>query len=176
MVRIGTVVMGASDVRRAAAFWTAALGYVEREPATDDWVVLAPADGQGVGLSLGLSESPVQEVPRVHLDLYTQEQDAEVERLLTLGAARVDWQLYPQDPDFVVLADTEETASASSTPRTADRVGRARRRKAAGSPGTASQAKPVLGAAAPYEPPTGKRTAHATPRTAAVGGHSAATG
>jgi hypothetical protein len=49
----------------------------------------------------------VQEVPRVHLDLYTEEQDAEVERLLTLGAARVDWPLYPQDPDFVVLADTE---------------------------------------------------------------------
>ena len=30
-----------------------------------------------------------------------------MERLLTLGAARVDWPLYPQDPDFVVLADTE---------------------------------------------------------------------
>lgn len=30
-----------------------------------------------------------------------------MERLLTLGAARVDWHLYPQDPDFVVLADTE---------------------------------------------------------------------
>ncbi|MFF0285740.1 VOC family protein [Streptomyces sp. NPDC005262] len=107
MVRIGTVVMGATDVRRAADFWTAALGHVEREPATDDWVVLMPADGQGVGLALGLSETPVQEVPRVHLDLYTEEQDAEVQRLLTLGAARVDWQLYPQDPDFVVLADTE---------------------------------------------------------------------
>ncbi|MFG2623489.1 VOC family protein [Streptomyces sp. NPDC048473] len=107
MVRIGTVVMGASDVRRAAAFWTAALGYVEREPLKDDWVVLVPADGRGVGLSLGHSGTPVQEVPRVHLDLYTEEQDAEVDRLVALGAARVDWDLYPDDPDFVVLADTE---------------------------------------------------------------------
>ncbi|MEW1890092.1 VOC family protein [Streptomyces sp. IBSBF 3010] len=106
-MRIGTVVMGASDVARAAAFWKAALGYVEREPATDDWVVLVPAEGPGVGLSLGRSDSPVQEVPRVHLDLYTEEQDAEVARLLALGAAEVDWELYPEDPDFVVLADPE---------------------------------------------------------------------
>ncbi|MFF3124130.1 VOC family protein [Streptomyces sp. NPDC057908] len=107
MVRIGTVVMGASDVRRAAAFWKAALGYVEREPLQDDWVVLVPADGHGVGLCLGRSGTPVQEVPRVHLDLYTEEQDAEVDRLVALGAARIDWELYPDDPDFVVLADTE---------------------------------------------------------------------
>ncbi|MFB7556491.1 VOC family protein [Streptomyces brevispora] len=106
-MHIGTVVMGASDVPRAAAFWKAALGYVEREPLTDDWVVLVPAEGPGVGLALGRSESPVQEVPRVHLDLYTEEQDAEVARLLTLGAARAGWELYPDDPDFVVLADTE---------------------------------------------------------------------
>ncbi|WP_330451983.1 MULTISPECIES: VOC family protein [unclassified Streptomyces] len=106
-MRIGTVVMGASDVARAAAFWKAALGYVEREPATEDWVVLVPAQEPGVGLSLGRSDSPVQEVPRVHLDLYTEEQDAEVARLLALGAAEVDWELYPDDPDFVVLADPE---------------------------------------------------------------------
>ncbi|MFC8534950.1 VOC family protein [Streptomyces sp. NPDC057249] len=106
-MHIGTVVMGASDVARAAAFWKAALGYVEREPARDDWVVLVPAEGPGAGLALGRSDSPVQEVPRVHLDLYTEEQDAEVARLLALGAAEVDWALYPEDPDFVVLADPE---------------------------------------------------------------------
>ncbi|WP_328899632.1 MULTISPECIES: VOC family protein [unclassified Streptomyces] len=106
-MRIGTVVMGASDVARAAAFWKAALGYVEREPAAEDWVVLVPAEGPGVGLSLGRGTSPVQEVPRVHLDLYTEEQDAEVARLLALGAAEVDWKLYPEDPDFVVPADPE---------------------------------------------------------------------
>ena len=32
---------------------------------------------------------------------------AEVERLVALGAERVDWDLYPDDPDFIVLADTE---------------------------------------------------------------------
>ena len=32
--------------------------------------------------------------------------DTEVDRLIALGATRVDWD-YPEDADFVVLADTE---------------------------------------------------------------------
>lgn len=104
--------MGAADVRRAAKFWCRALGYVPRDgEVEDDWTVLVPADGRaGPGLALGLSETPVQEHPRVHLDLFTgdaADQAAEVERLISLGAERVDWDRYPDDPDFIVLADTE---------------------------------------------------------------------
>jgi len=109
MLTIGTVVLGAQDVGRAAEFWCAALGYVPREEPEDDWVVLLPPDGSrsGFGLALGVSTTPVQEHPRVHLDLYTPDQEGEVRRLLGLGAQRVDWDLYPDDPDFVVLADPE---------------------------------------------------------------------
>ncbi|KOT54102.1 MULTISPECIES: VOC family protein [Streptomyces] len=110
MLKVGSVVLGASDVRRAAAFWMDALGYVPREDIEDDWAVLVPADGPGVQIAVGLSGTPVQEHPRVHLDLYAEDaadQAAEVERLVSLGARRVDWDLYPDDPDFVVLADTE---------------------------------------------------------------------
>ncbi|MCW2861483.1 MAG: glyoxalase [Actinoallomurus sp.] len=108
MLNIGTIVLGAADVRRAADFWCRALGYVPRDgEVEDDWTVLVPVDGRGPGLSLGLSETPVQEHPRVHLDLYAADQSAEVDRLVSLGAERVDWDLYSDDPDFVVLADTE---------------------------------------------------------------------
>ncbi|MET9554452.1 VOC family protein [Streptomyces sp. NPDC006645] len=111
MISIGTIVMGAADVRRAAEFWTRALDYVPRDgEVADDWVVLVPAEGPGPGLALGLSTTPVQEHPRVHLDLYARdaaEQAAEVARLEALGAERVDWDSYPDDADFVVLADTE---------------------------------------------------------------------
>lgn len=111
MISIGTIVMGASDVRRAAEFWSRALGYVPRDGGVaGDWAVLVPADGKGPGLALGLSGTPVQPHPRVHLDLYASdaaEQAAEVTRLVSLGAERVEWDLYPEDPDFVVLADTE---------------------------------------------------------------------
>jgi catechol 2,3-dioxygenase-like lactoylglutathione lyase family enzyme len=111
MLGIGTIVMGATDVRRAADFWTRALGYVLRDGVVeDDWTVLVPASGFGPGLALGRSTTPVQEHPRVHLDLYAgdaADQAAEVERLVALGAERVAWDLYPDDPDFVVLADPE---------------------------------------------------------------------
>jgi hypothetical protein len=30
-----------------------------------------------------------------------------VARLISLGAERVGWDLYPDDADFIVLADTE---------------------------------------------------------------------
>lgn len=108
MLRIGSTVLGASDVRRAAEFWGRALGYVPRDgELDDDFVVLSPPDGRGQNVSLMRSETPVQEKPRVHLDLYSREPDAEVERLLGIGARRVDWYDYPPDADFVVLADTE---------------------------------------------------------------------
>ncbi|MDA3648060.1 VOC family protein [Saccharopolyspora indica] len=107
MLNLGTIVLGASDVRRAAAFWGRALDYVPRDEVQDDWTVLVPANGVGPGLALGLSGTPVQEHPRVHLDLYTEEQAAEVARLVELGAELVEWDSYPDDPDFVVLADTE---------------------------------------------------------------------
>ena len=111
MLSIGTVVVGVNDIGRAARFWQQALGYVLRDEVEDDWGVLIPSAGdRGTHLALQRSETPVQERPRIHLDLYAgdaADQAAEVERLVSLGAERVDWDLYPDDPDFVVLADTE---------------------------------------------------------------------
>jgi hypothetical protein len=113
MLRVGTVVLGVGDIRRASEFWRAALGYVPRDGdlgPNDDFMVLIPPDGRGTAQALGTSESSVQKHPRVHLDLYVDtasEQAAEVERLVALGAERVDWDLYPESPDFIVLADTE---------------------------------------------------------------------
>jgi predicted enzyme related to lactoylglutathione lyase len=108
MLTLGTTVLGVDDFPRAKRFWMDALGYVPRDPGDDTFVVLVPASGAGPHLALDLSETPVQEHPRVHLDLYADDQAAEIERLLALGAHEVDWDLYPDRPhDFVVLADTE---------------------------------------------------------------------
>jgi catechol 2,3-dioxygenase-like lactoylglutathione lyase family enzyme len=99
MLRIGSVVMTVSDVHRAAAFWANALGYA---PGSGNPAFLAPESGSGPRLHL-------DEDDRMHLDLWADdeaEQTAEVERLISLGARRVDWE-YPDDADFVVLADTE---------------------------------------------------------------------
>jgi len=112
MLSIGTVVMGVGDLRRAVDFWTRALNYApEREiEVEDDFSILVPAAGPGTHLALDVSETPAQQHPRVHLDLYAgdaADQASEVERLVSLGATRVDWDRYPDDADFIVLADPE---------------------------------------------------------------------
>jgi hypothetical protein len=45
--------------------------------------------------------------PRIHLDLYTDDQPGEVRRLLALGATEVHWDRRPPDADYVILADPE---------------------------------------------------------------------
>jgi predicted enzyme related to lactoylglutathione lyase len=111
MLSIGVIVLGVTDMHRAANFWSQALGYVLRdEEINDKWTVLVPVIGSGAPLVLQLSQSPVQERPRMHLDLFAgdaADQAAEVERLVSLGAQHVGWDTFPEDPDFVVLADPE---------------------------------------------------------------------
>ncbi|MEQ3548898.1 VOC family protein [Pseudonocardia nematodicida] len=110
MLRLGFPVIGVTDLDRAAAFWSAALHLtVSGEWASDGWRTLAGPDGGRV-LGLMRSVSPPEPRPRIHLDLLvdtTDEQRAEVERLLALGATDPGWEDYPAEPDFVVLADPD---------------------------------------------------------------------
>src|SRR5829696_4726120 len=111
MLRIGSVVMNVADVRRAAAFWCDALGYEPLREIQDDWVILVPKSGVGQRISINLSDQAAPEIPHVHLDLYAGDADdqaAEIERLIALGAQRVAWPFYPEhERDFVVLADPD---------------------------------------------------------------------
>jgi catechol 2,3-dioxygenase-like lactoylglutathione lyase family enzyme len=112
MLRIDSVVINVADVRRAAAFWCAALGYEPLREIREDFVILGPRDGVGPRVSINLSDQEPPDVPHVHVDLYAGEAGdpaAEVERLIGLGAERVDWPYYPTDEayDYVVLADPD---------------------------------------------------------------------
>ena len=107
MLRIGSIVLRVDDLERQTEFWEAALGYVRRDETSDDFVLLRPRDGSGPNLSLDLSRSTVQLPPRIHLDLYAEDQAAEVERLKALGATEVHWDKRPPDADYVILADPE---------------------------------------------------------------------
>lgn len=105
-LRVGSIVIRVDDLAAQMAFWTAALDYVPREDPQEDWVVLRPVNGPGPHLSLDRHRSAVHLPPRIHLDLYSTDQDADVRRLLGLGATTVDWNR-PPDADFVTLADPE---------------------------------------------------------------------
>jgi catechol 2,3-dioxygenase-like lactoylglutathione lyase family enzyme len=111
MIRLGTVVVGVEDVERGVTFWSPALGYdpVSFEGAEDGFTVLVPPGGVGTRLAVRRSATAPQAEPRVHIDLIvdsSDEQSAEVERLIRLGASRAPWK-YPTDPDFVVLSDPD---------------------------------------------------------------------
>jgi predicted enzyme related to lactoylglutathione lyase len=105
-------VLGADDVDRAVTFWSLVLGYapVHFPNAENEFTILVPPSGQGTRVALQKADTPPEQHPRVHLDLVVDngdEQAAEIDRLVSLGATRVPWDSYPADPDFVVLADPE---------------------------------------------------------------------
>ena len=104
MMEIGAVVWGVRDLPGAIRFWSAALDYTLcREPDVD-FAMLRPKAGPGIQLSLKLVTSP--KAQRHHMDLFADDMQAEVERLLSLGAVRVEWQ-YEEDADYTVLADPD---------------------------------------------------------------------
>jgi predicted enzyme related to lactoylglutathione lyase len=105
MTVIGSVVWGVRDIERAVAFWGAALDYELKRPADIDWAMLAPRQGEGIQLSLKLTNSDAPR--RHHLDLFTDDQEGEVVRLLALGATRVDDWEYEHGADYVVLTDPD---------------------------------------------------------------------
>jgi catechol 2,3-dioxygenase-like lactoylglutathione lyase family enzyme len=111
VIRLGSVVLGADDVERAVSFWSQALGYEPvRFPDDDGFTILRPPSGDGTRVAVQRADTPADEHPRLHVDLVVDdaaEQAREVERLVGLGAIRVAWDLYPADPDFVVLADPD---------------------------------------------------------------------
>ena len=105
-LRIGSIVLRVDDLQRQADFWQAALDY-ERRDLDHDFILLRPRDRVGPSLSLDQIPSTVQVPPRLHLDLFTENQAGEVERLKALGATEVRWDKRPPDADYVILADPE---------------------------------------------------------------------
>jgi catechol 2,3-dioxygenase-like lactoylglutathione lyase family enzyme len=107
MLTVGSIVIRVDDLQRQADFWTAALRYDVRPSGSDDFVMLRPRNGVGPQVSLDAVPSPRMLPPRIHLDLYADDQVAEVRRLTALGAREVHWDKQPADADYVIMEDPE---------------------------------------------------------------------
>ncbi|MET1023133.1 MAG: VOC family protein [Pseudoxanthomonas sp.] len=73
----------------SAEFWSQALGLAVADPdedGQDRYAVLAPGPA-----GLHIEVQKVEHAPRVHLDIETDDMDAEVARLEALGAKRVQF-------------------------------------------------------------------------------------
>ncbi len=104
MLEIGSIVWGVKDIPRAVKFWSEALDYSLKYPTDVDWAMLGPNSGEGLQLSLKLVTS--DKARRHHMDLFADDRDAEVKRLLSIGATEVDWN-YEEGADYRVLADPD---------------------------------------------------------------------
>ncbi|MEU4107317.1 VOC family protein [Streptomyces sp. NPDC027717] len=94
--RISELVLDAADPERLAAFWSDVLGYAELGREDDGSIEIGPP-GAGFGgpqptLVLSPSTDPRPGKLRLHIDVSPtdRDQDAELERLLALGARPVD--------------------------------------------------------------------------------------
>jgi catechol 2,3-dioxygenase-like lactoylglutathione lyase family enzyme len=105
-MKIGSIVIHCFEFDKMADFWQEALHYRPREPKTGDWLVLTDPENKGPNLSFQKRDRKRERRNWVHLDLYTNDQKNEVERLLRLGAKRYPWR-YPEKADYVVLEDPD---------------------------------------------------------------------
>lgn len=103
-MEIGSIVWGVKNIQRAIEFWSNALEYRLKYPASEDWAILIPKNGEGIQMSLNLVSS--EKAKRHHIDLFADNQKEEVERLMALGATKARWR-YPPDADYVVLHDPD---------------------------------------------------------------------
>jgi catechol 2,3-dioxygenase-like lactoylglutathione lyase family enzyme len=106
-IKIGSIVIRCYEFDKMLGFWKRALHYTPREPAQDGWVVLADPNKNGPNISL--DKAPEKRTGKrswLHLDLYADDREKEVERLVKLGAKRYPWK-YEPGADFIVLEDPD---------------------------------------------------------------------
>ncbi len=107
--RIAVLAVDALDPQLLARFWCDVLDWEVVED-DDDGVSIAPREPGGVPAGIDLLPVPERKTVknRLHLDLRADgtSTEAELERLLSLGARRVDVGQLP-DVSWVVLADPE---------------------------------------------------------------------
>ena len=106
MLKIGSVVMNCKDFEATLAFWQEALGFEPpRRSAEGDFAILGNPDKSGANVSIQETDELKFGRNRMHLDLFADDQRAEVERLLQLGATV--HRAPDAGDDFVILADPE---------------------------------------------------------------------
>lgn len=105
-MRIGSIVIDCNEFDKMLAFWQESLHYVPRNHAKGGWVVLRDPEGGNPNISLNQVSTKRRGRNRLHLDLYTNNREAEINRLIKIGAKR-HRQRYKHEDDFRVLEDPD---------------------------------------------------------------------
>lgn len=109
------VVVGALDPVALGRWWCEALGWVIVNDDPDEFEI-RPQPDQLPGLLFAHAGEAKRAKNRLHLDFRPEDRDAEVERLVALGASRIDvgqgevsWVVLtdPEGNEFCVLSDPQ---------------------------------------------------------------------
>jgi len=116
-LKIQCVTVDARDPAALAAWWAEALGFRVKELEDEGEVAIIPED-RGKDPAILFIHVPYDKVVknRIHLDLTPDDRDAEVARLVAMGATRVDIG-QSGDESWVVLADPEGNELCVLQPR-----------------------------------------------------------
>ena len=109
--RISELVLDCRDPQRLAAFWCEVLGWSVIGHEGDGGIEIGPAEGFGgpqPTVIFSPSDEPKTQKLRLHIDVNPtdRDQDAELQRLLGIGAVPTDVG-QSDDVDWHVLADPE---------------------------------------------------------------------
>ncbi|MFC6162860.1 VOC family protein [Kribbella jiaozuonensis] len=98
---LGAIILNVPKTGPAADFWSQALGFTA--DGNPDFLIPPP--------SARPTRLHFDETDRTHLDLWVDNStlEEEVDRLIALGAERVEDWTYPHDADFVVLRSPDGT-------------------------------------------------------------------
>lgn len=101
------IVVDCADIDRAADFWAGVLGYHRPHARSGVYLMLIPPGG-GVEILLQQVNDTKTSKNRLHVDLRTPDLDAEVRRVVALGATIItDQPLVEHDWTWHILADPD---------------------------------------------------------------------
>jgi len=107
MARKLELVLDCADPDRAADFWTAALGY-ERHGGAANYRSIVDPDGESPKIILQGVDEPKTVKNRLHFDIHIQDIESEADRLVALGAVRLqDEPFVEHGTSWILLADPD---------------------------------------------------------------------
>lgn len=112
---LGMITVDCTDPRRLAQWWAEAVGGAVVDLPGGDFVMVAREDWPALGFQR--VDRPTPGKNRLHLDLLASDLDAEVDRLVALGAVENGRHSVPGGFRWVVLADPDGNAFCVAAPR-----------------------------------------------------------
>ena len=103
-LRFSEICIDAHDAEALGGWWARVLGWPQRTDSDGDVILTPPAGAGPTWLFTAVPDDKVVK-NRVHLDFTPDDQQAEVDRVIGLGARRVD--IGQGEQTWVVLADPE---------------------------------------------------------------------